>query len=95
MSKNLIEPLRGSVDEYGNILFYGVPEKEQVKNDIPIWEKYTLSIEEASQLFRIGENKLRSIINADPNRDFILWNGNRAQIKRNLFGKFIDSTNAI
>ena len=27
-------------------------------NDIPVWEKYTLTIEEASKYFRIGENKL-------------------------------------
>ena len=26
--------------------------------DIPVWEKYTLTIEEASKYFRIGENKL-------------------------------------
>ena len=26
-------------------------------NDIPVWEKYTLTIEEASKYFRIGENK--------------------------------------
>ena len=28
-------------------------------NDIPVWEKYTLTIEEASRYFRIGENKLK------------------------------------
>ena len=26
--------------------------------DVPIWEKYTLTIEEASKYFRIGEKKL-------------------------------------
>ena len=30
-------------------------------NDIPVWEKYTLTIEEASRYFRIGENKLRRL----------------------------------
>lgn len=30
-------------------------------NDIPIWEKYTLTIEEASRYFRIGEKKLRKL----------------------------------
>ena len=29
--------------------------------DIPVWEKYTLTIEEASKYFRIGENKLKTI----------------------------------
>ena len=28
-------------------------------NDVPIWEKYTLTIEEAAKYFRIGESKLK------------------------------------
>ena len=63
--------------------------------EIPIWEKYTLSIEEAAEYFRIGENKLRSIINKDKFAEFILWNGNRAQIKRKLFEKYIDKLSFI
>lgn len=31
------------------------------QTDIPIWERYTLTIEEASKYFRIGENKLRRL----------------------------------
>lgn len=62
---------------------------------IPIWEKYTLSIEEAAEYFRIGENKLRDLINSNKMADFILWNGNRAQIKRRLFEKHIDHLNFI
>lgn len=57
---------------------------------IPFWEKYTLSVEEASAYFRIGENKLRKIINEDNDADYILWNGNRPQIKRRLFERYID-----
>ena len=30
--------------------------------DIPVWEKYTLTIEEASVYFRIGEKKLRRLV---------------------------------
>ena len=37
-------------------------------NDIPVWEKYTLTIEEASKYFRIGENKLRRL--AEENKDW-------------------------
>ena len=29
--------------------------------DVPIWEKYTLTIKEASKYFRIGEKKLRKL----------------------------------
>lgn len=63
--------------------------------EIPFWQKYTLSIEEASAYFRIGENKLRSIVNDDKDADFILWNGNRPQIKRKKFEEFIDRINLI
>ena len=66
---------------------------EKIK--IPYWEQYTLSVEEASDYFRIGQTKLRNIINQNKNADYLLWNGNRVQIKREKFEKFIDSTNVI
>lgn len=64
-------------------------------NTVPLWERYTLSVEEAAAYFRIGENKLRRIISENQNADFILWNGNRAQIKRKKFERFIDNLTAI
>ena len=64
-------------------------------NAIPVWGRYTLSVEEAAAYFRIGENKLRRIISENQNADFILWNGNRAQIKRKKFEKYIDGLTAI
>ena len=64
-------------------------------NAIPVWERYTLSVEEAAAYFRIGENKLRRIISENQNADFILWNGNRAQIKRKKFEEYIDGLTAI
>ena len=63
--------------------------------EIPFWEKYTLSIEEAAAYFRIGENKLRKIVSENPDADFILWNNTRAQIKRKKFEDYIDSINVI
>ena len=53
--------------------------------DIPVWEKYTLSVDEAAAYFRIGQNKLRQIIDRDKNADYLLWNGNRPQMKRIKF----------
>jgi len=64
-------------------------------NEVPIWEKYTLTIEEAAAYFRIGEHKLRNLINENPRAEYLLWNGNRAQIKRKLFEEFIDELEAI
>ena len=52
---------------------------------IPVWERYTLSIEEAAAYFRIGENKLRKIVSENKDADYLLWNGNRPQIKRKKF----------
>ena len=62
---------------------------------IPTWERYTLSVEEAAEYFRIGENKLRKIINDNQDADFILWNGNRPHIKRRIFEGYIDKLNGI
>ena len=36
--------------------------------DVPIWEKYTLTIEEASKYFRIGEKKLRKLARSEERR---------------------------
>lgn len=63
--------------------------------DIPFWEKYTLSIAEAAAYFRVGENKLRQIVNDQKDAPFVLWNGNRAQIKRKKFEEYLDGLNLI
>lgn len=60
------------------------------RNQIPLWERYTLSVEEAAIYFRVGQNKLRRIIQESPDADFIIWNGNRPQIKRIKFEQYID-----
>lgn len=62
----------------------------RVSQQIPFWECYTMTVEEASRYFHIGENKLRRIISENKDTDFLLWNGNRAQIKRRLFEEYID-----
>lgn len=64
-------------------------------NCIPYWNQYTLTIEEASEYFRIGETKLRRLVHENPNAKYLLHNGNRIQIKRVLFERFIDSLDAI
>lgn len=63
--------------------------------DVPIWERYTLTIEEASKYFRIGEKKLRKIAEENKNSNWVILNGNRVQIKRKQFEKIIDSLDVI
>ena len=63
--------------------------------DVPIWEKYTLTIEEAAKYFRIGEKKLRKLAEENPDANWLIMNGNRLQIKRRQFEKVIDSLDVI
>lgn len=64
-------------------------------SDVPIWEKYTLTIEEAAKYFRIGEKKLRKLVEENSDANWLIMNGNRVQIKRRQFEKVIDSLDVI
>ena len=63
--------------------------------DVPIWEKYTLTIEEASKYFRIGEKKQRKLAEENIDAGWVIVNGNRIQIKRKQFEKIIDTLDEI
>ena len=65
------------------------------KIDIPVWEKYTLTIEEASRYFTIGQNKLRRLVEENRHGNWYVMNGNRILIKKKQFEKFMDKTDAI
>lgn len=65
------------------------------QTDVPIWEKYTLTIEEAAKYFHIGENKLRKLAEENPTANWVIMNGNRIQIKRKQFEKMIDTVDTI
>lgn len=67
-------------------------EKEELYplgKDIPCLLKRLRNISE------LVKNKLRKIINDNQDADFILWNGNRPQIKRRIFEGYIDKLNVI
>ena len=64
-------------------------------SDVPIWEKYTLTIEEVAKYFRIGEKKLRKLVEENSDANWLIMNGNRVQIKRRQFEKVIDSLDVI
>lgn len=56
---------------------------------MPLWERYLMTIEEASSYFRIGENKLRQLAN-EYKEECVVMNGNRMLIKKKKFEKVID-----
>lgn len=74
------------MDKEGSIL---------AKYDIPVWEKYTLTIDEAAQYFGVGTNKLRRLAEQNSTADWRLENGNRTLIKRKQFERYIDSLSVI
>lgn len=63
--------------------------------EIPIWERYVLTVEEAAQYFHVGENRIRALILEEPTANFYFRNGNRILIKRKLFESFIDMAEAV
>ncbi len=64
---------------------------------VPVWEKFLLTIKQASDYFNIGENKMYRIANekVDPNYSFVIQNGARTMIVRHKFEKYLDSLETI
>ena len=44
-----------------------------IKINIPLWRKYTLTVQEAAKYFRIGDKKLKRLIDDNPTAEYILW----------------------
>ena len=63
--------------------------------EVPVWQKYALTIREASKYFHIGEKKMREIVEENKDSDFVVMLGNRAMIKRQNFEKFLDHTRVL
>ena len=61
--------------------------QEYQKEIIPVWERYVLTITEASNYYHIRENKLRMLAEEHIKEDFIIMNGNRELFKRLKFQK--------
>lgn len=63
--------------------------------NIPVWEKYMLTVKEAAAYFGIGEHKLREMLDSDMARKYSAWNGRRQLIKRKQFEEFLDNCDRI
>ena len=60
-----------------------------MKNEVPIWEKAALTLEEAAAYSGIGINKLREITN-EQNCDFVLWVGSKRLLKRKGLDRYLE-----
>ena len=65
------------------------------KMEIPIWEKYALTIDEAALYFRIGENAIRRSISENQDANFWFMIGNRKLIKRVLIEEYMNGVTVI
>lgn len=62
-----------------------------MKQDVPIWKKSNLTIEEAAAYSGIGINRIRELTNQD-SCPFVLWVGTKRLIKRRKFDEFTEKT---
>ena len=67
-----------------------VDDMTKEKEIVPLWNKYSLTLEEAADYFNIGVNKLRDLTN-DNDCQFVLFNGTKRLIKRELFEEYLNN----
>ncbi|WP_416182043.1 excisionase [Acidaminococcus timonensis] len=68
--------------------------KEQSQK-LPLNQRFTLTLKEASQYFHIGEKKLRRMAAEDSGAGFLLHNGRKVLIIREEFEQFLRQTSCI
>lgn len=61
---------------------------------MPLWERYLMTVEEATSYFRIWENKLREIAR-EYKEECVVFNGNRMLIKKKKLETIIDQLEEI
>ena len=65
------------------------------QSSVPLWKRYALTISQATEYFGIGDRKLRKLIDDHEDANFILMNGDRTLIKRELFEQFLNDSSSI
>ena len=68
------------------------PKKEK---EIPFFEKYLLTVDEASLYFHIGEKKMYEVVRNHEGAKWMIYNGQRIMIKKDMFAMWLDEQAAI
>ncbi len=63
--------------------------RTEKENLVPVWERITISLEEAAAYSGIGVRKLRDMTDK-PECNYVIWVGNRRMIKRKKFDEYLD-----
>lgn len=64
------------------------------QQDVPIWHKINLTIEEAARYSGIGTNRLRELTN-QKDCNFVLFIGTKRLIKRKQFEKYLETISVL
>ena len=64
---------------------------------VPVWNKFLLSVNEASEYFGLGVNKIRRVANdyMDSDYNFVIQNGTKIMINRGKLEEFLNNTTTI
>ena len=60
-----------------------------MKNEVPIWEKHLLTVDEAALYTNIGQNKISELLR-NPSCSFVLYVGKKKLVKRKEFEKYLE-----
>ena len=69
--------------------------EKDMKVTVPLWRKYSLSIQEAAEYYGIGEKRLRQIAYENQREDFVLEIGSHIRFKRKLFEEYLDKVTGV
>lgn len=68
--------------------------RTEKENLVPVWERITISLEEAAAYIGIGVRKLRDMTDK-PECNYVIWVGNRRMIKRKKFDEYLESAYSV
>lgn len=68
--------------------------KRNTKEEVPIPQKFLLTLEEAAQYTGLGINKIREISKGE-HCNFVLWNGAKRMLKRTKLEEFLEGVYSI
>lgn len=64
------------------------------RQEVPIWQKVLLTLEEAAEYTGIGMQKLRTLSN-DEHCEFVVWNGTKRMFKRKKLDAYLEAAYSI
>ena len=68
--------------------------EQNTKKEVPIPQKFLLTLEEAALYTGLGVNKIREISN-DEHCKFVLWNGAKRMLKRTKLEEYLEGAYSI